>query len=71
MSQAFIERHADIERFVHSIAPSSLSVHDLMIEIIKMRECDQINTARNMSVYETVNYALHVQTQTLRRERIL
>jgi len=68
MWQAFIERRADIERFVQSIALSSLSIQDLMIEIIKMHECNQINTARNMSVYEAINHALHVQI--LHRERI-
>jgi len=38
MWQAFIEKRADIERFVQSIASSSLSVQDLVIEIIKMKK---------------------------------
>jgi len=33
MWQAFIQRHADVERFVQSIASSSLSVQDLMISV--------------------------------------
>ena len=67
MWQAFIERRADIERFVQSIAPSSLSVQDLVIEIIKMRDVNVVKlTLRETSVYEAINHALHVQTQTLR-----
>ena len=42
MWQVFIERHADIEQFVQSIAPSSLSVQDLVIEIIKMRDMNVV-----------------------------
>jgi len=40
--QTFIERRANIERFVQSIAPSSLSIQDLVIEIV-------VNIDRNCS----------------------
>ncbi|KYN38451.1 hypothetical protein ALC56_07158, partial [Trachymyrmex septentrionalis] len=38
----FIERHADIEWFVQSIAPSSLLVQDLVIKIVKMRDVNVV-----------------------------
>jgi len=81
MWQAFIERRADIERFVQSITSSLLSVQDsLVLEIVKIRVLEIVKirnmyviklTARYMSVYETLNCALHVQTRTLHRERTL
>ena len=41
MWRAF-KRRADIKRFVQSIAPSSLSVQDLVIEVVKMRDVNVV-----------------------------
>ncbi|KYN21925.1 hypothetical protein ALC57_05691 [Trachymyrmex cornetzi] len=50
--RAFIERRADIERFVQSNAPSSLSVQDLVIEIVKMRDANVVKlTLRDTCLY--------------------
>jgi len=52
-----------------SIASSSLSIQDLVIEIVKMHDVNVVKlTMRKTSVYKAVNRAFHVQTQTLRRE---
>jgi len=53
----FIERHADIERFVQSIAISALSVQDLVIEIIKILDVNVLDvklTLRETFVYEAI-----------------
>ena len=49
---AFIERHADIEWFVQSIAPSSLLVQDLVIKIVKMRDVNVVK----LILHETCLY---------------
>jgi len=75
MWQAFIKRLANIERFVQSI-DSSLSIQNLVTEIIKIRDVNMIKFTsrifmlREISVYE-VKRTLHVRTQTLHRECIL
>jgi len=75
MWQAFIKRFANIERFVQSI-DSSLSIQNLVTEIIKIRDVNMIKFTsrifmlREISVYE-VKRTLHVRTQTLHRECIL
>ena len=62
MWQAFIERRVVIERCNQSHLHHYRSRSS---EIVKIYECDEINTAQNMAVYEVVNRALHVQTQNV------
>jgi len=52
MWKAFIERCVDIERFVQSIVLSSLSIQNLVIEIVKMRDMNVVK----LSLRETYLY---------------
>jgi len=58
---AFIEKRADIEWFVQSIAPSSLLIQDLVMEIVKMRDVNVVKlTLCDTYLYMKTSTAFHV-----------
>ena len=49
---ALIERRADIERLLQSTAPSSMSIRDLVIELVKIRDASVVKlTLHNNCMY--------------------
>ncbi|KAL6258228.1 hypothetical protein P5V15_010157 [Pogonomyrmex californicus] len=52
MWKTLIEKRVDIEQLVQSIAPSSLSIHDLIIELVQMRNTNIVKfTLRDTCLY--------------------
>ncbi|KAL6254704.1 hypothetical protein P5V15_014014 [Pogonomyrmex californicus] len=52
MWKTLIEKCMDIEQLVQSIAPSSLSIHDLVIELVQMRNTNIVKlTLRDTCLY--------------------
>ncbi|XP_011644670.1 uncharacterized protein LOC105431883 [Pogonomyrmex barbatus] len=50
--KTFIEKRVDIEQLVQSIAPSSLLIHDLIIELVQMRNTNIVKfTLRDTCLY--------------------
>jgi len=67
----FITKRADIEKLLQSPAPSSLTIQDLIIEVIKMRDTHivkkycKIEITRCLLVCEAVDYIIFIHTQKL------
>ncbi|KAL6255468.1 hypothetical protein P5V15_013805 [Pogonomyrmex californicus] len=52
MWKTFIEKRVDIEQLVQSIAPSSLSIHNLIIELVQMQNTNIVKfTLRDTCLY--------------------
>jgi len=50
--EAFIAKRADIEKLLQSTAPASLSIQDLVINLIKIRDADIVK----LTLYDTCMY---------------
>jgi len=48
----FIARRADIEKLMQSIAPASLSIRDLVIDLVKLRNADIVK----LTLYDICMY---------------
>jgi len=50
--KTFIANRADIEKLMQSIAPASLSIRDLVIDLVKIRDADIVK----LTLYDTCMY---------------
>jgi len=50
--ETFIAKHTDIEKLMQSTAPASLSIRDLVIDFIKIRDADIVK----LTLYDTCTY---------------